>query len=77
MSKIIGGNISITLEQEADSNSTLEEQYLTVELKDAGGGAYYVIQTEEWAINNPQELIDLLEKTLGKLKPLVEGEVLK
>lgn len=43
-------------------------QELTIFTDDAGGGKYFVIQTERWAFDNVDELIDLIlnfkEKTV-------------
>ena len=57
--------------QDPDSNAPSNSlgQYITIKAEDAGGGFYYVITTERWAVNEPQELLDLLEEFKRKLLP--------
>lgn len=60
-----------TYQQDVDAsapNDTLG-QYITIKAEDAGGGFYYVISTERWAIDDPKELFDLLEEFKKKLVP--------
>ena len=48
--------------QPSDSNDDELDQYLTVKVENAGAGHYFVIQTSRWAIDDPSELIGLIEK---------------
>ena len=65
---------SITFQQEADScDEPYNVQYLDVTVEDAGGGQYYVIKTERWAVDDPKDLLVLLE-TLPKFKEDVVNE---
>lgn len=72
--KSIGGSATIVLEQEADSNSDKDTQYLEVTVKDAGGGAYLVFNTTEWAVNDGEELKLKLDEILQSTRKLVEGD---
>lgn len=51
--------VSVEYTQEADSNSD-GLQFLEVSTEDAGAGVYYVLKTERWSFDDPQELIDIL-----------------
>jgi len=48
--------------QPSDSNDEELDQYLTVKVENAGAGHYFVIQTSRWAIDDPAELANLIEK---------------
>lgn len=71
--KLIGGSISATFEQEADSWSDKDEQYLTVTIKDAGGGAYLVFETTEWAVDDVGEFVEKINR-VWKMREIVEGD---
>jgi hypothetical protein len=51
--------VIVTYSQPCDIS--LESQRLTISTADNGAGTYFALQTERWAIDNVQELIDLLE----------------
>lgn len=69
----IGADVSVTFTQEGDSIND-GEQFLTVKIMDAGGGAYFVINTEGWAFDKPEELTEVLTNLMAKVKGLVEGD---
>ena len=48
---------------------------LTVETQDDGAGAYLQLKTEQWSLDSPQELADLLADFLRRL-PEVEADTL-
>jgi adenosine/AMP kinase len=48
--------------QPSDSNDDDLDQYLTVKVENAGAGHYFVIETKRWAIDDPAELTNLIEK---------------
>lgn len=48
-----------SLEQDGDCWSG-QDQLLTIKQTDGGGGPYYVIETERWAFNDFDELIEML-----------------
>lgn len=50
-----------TFEQDGDCWVT-EPQTIEIEMTDGGGGSYWVLTTERWAINDIEDLIALLEK---------------
>ena len=43
------------------------EQQLTVSTQDGGGGAFLVIETERWALDDVDEFCALLKKTLSRV----------
>ena len=55
---------SVTYQQDSDSCSD-GVQTITIILRDAGGGDYYVIETEEWAIDTPEEFLELFKHIKG------------
>lgn len=71
--KLIGGSVSVTFAQDGDSCSDNDEQYLTVTIKDAGGGAYLVFKTSEWAIDNVDEFVEKINR-VWMMRGLVEGD---
>lgn len=60
---------SVTITQEADSCSD-EVQVLTLSADDAGGGWFWVIETERWAFDSLDELKDQLRGVMSKLEEL-------
>lgn len=52
-------DMSISYSQEGDSCGEDSIQDLEIKTQDAGGGVYYVIKTERWAIENISELKDI------------------
>ncbi len=54
----------LTYYQEQDSCYDNDSpQYITIEKIDAGAGFYYVINTERWAFDNIDELIELIKRS--------------
>lgn len=60
---IEGGRI--TYYQEADSNSS-NHQFVNINIEDAGGGKFFVIETDRWAFDSIEEFIALLKDTAEK-----------
>jgi len=55
--------------QEADTHqSGFNDQELIVEVHDATDGPFLTIETERWAFDNKEELMELLSKVEGLLK---------
>lgn len=54
---------SVTFSQEQDCCGPTEsdEQKITIETCDGGGGTYFVIKTDRWAFDNIEELQELLK----------------
>lgn len=71
--KLIGGSISATFTQNADSCSDKDEQYLNVAIKDAGAGAYLVFETAEWAVDNVEQFVEQISR-VWKMREIVEGD---
>ena len=59
-------DLKMTLTQDEDScgRTGIEDQVLEVEFQDAGGGFYYVLKTDRWAID--QDDLSLF-KALGEM----------
>ena len=58
-----------TQEEDSNGRSGVNIQEITIKAEDAGGGFYFVIETERWAVENPSELADLVrevEKAVGQ-----------
>jgi hypothetical protein len=72
--KNIGGEAQVSFEQEADCCSENGQQHLHVRFKDGGGGSYIVLETEEWAIDSPEEFIKQLTKAHEDFKKLAGEE---
>ena len=53
--------LSVTFYQDSDCMDTADQQ-LTIEAKDGGGGWFYVLKTERWAVDSPSEIAKLLDK---------------
>ena len=59
----------VTFYQDSDCMDTADQQ-LTIEAKDGGGGWFYVLKTERWAVDRPSEITELLDK----VKRMVAGK---
>lgn len=59
--------ISIEYTQPADSNSD-DIQMLRISTEDAGAGHYYVIETERWAFDDLNELMEVLQDFKKRLE---------
>ena len=58
-----------TQEEDSNGRTGMNIQEITIKAEDAGGGFYFVIETERWAVENPSELADLVrevEKAVGQ-----------
>lgn len=69
-------DMQITYCQECDDaqgGDEFDSQQLTIEAvptpaEGNAGGYYYVISTNRWAVDSPQELVDILEDFIKRLK---------
>jgi len=52
--------IEFSQDEDSDGRPGVDTQSLTVYVADAGGGPYLVIETERWAIDDLDELADML-----------------
>ncbi|TDI79814.1 MAG: hypothetical protein E2O79_09945 [Caldithrix sp.] len=59
-----------TVEQKEDccGRAGHDDQYLIIETHDGGGGEYFVIETERWAIDDIDIFCADLKKIFGKPK---------
>ena len=53
--------LSVTFNQDSDCMDSADQE-LTIEAKDGGGGWFYVLKTERWAVDRPSEITELLDK---------------
>lgn len=61
--------LTATYSQQADSMAYQQtEQYLEIKTEDAGGGMYYIISTERWAVGDLDELIETLKDFRTKVE---------
>ena len=60
----------LTIEYTQDGDSMLDsiEQTLEISTEDAGSGHYYVIKSDRWAFDSPDELIKILNDFEQRLK---------
>lgn len=71
------GDLVAYFTQEADScsekwasGSVSAIQQINIEIRDAGGGAYIVIKTEEWAVDSVSELTRLVDRVVNAFKEM-------
>jgi hypothetical protein len=53
---------TIKFEQDGDSCDSNNMQFLTIRQEDAGGGPYWIMNTDRWAFTDVDELVALLRK---------------
>jgi hypothetical protein len=60
----------ITIEYNQEGDSVLDglDQTLEISTEDAGSGHYYVIKSDRWAFDSPEELISILNDFEQRLK---------
>lgn len=54
--------------QDGDACGDTEINSLSIETQDGGGGAYFVVKTERFAFENPEELISIIEDFFNRFK---------
>jgi hypothetical protein len=69
--EILSQEFKVTFAQDADCNST-EDQFLTIKTDNGGGGDFYVIETERWAFDSIDELVELINKFKDKHEKIKE-----
>ena len=57
---VLSSKLTVNYHQEPDALDT-EDQLIELTTEDAGGGMYYVLKTERWAFNDPDELMEILK----------------
>jgi hypothetical protein len=69
--EILSQEFKMTFAQDADCNST-EDQFLTIKTDNGGGGDFYVIETERWAFDSIDELVEIINKFKEKHEKIKE-----
>ena len=69
--EILSQEFKVTFAQDADCNSN-EDQFLTIKTDNGGGGDFYVIETERWAFDSIDELVELISKFKEKHEKIKE-----
>lgn len=66
--------VKFVFSQDEDTGGRIDElgQSIAIRLQDAGGGPYYVIETDRWAIDKPSDLTALLTKVSKVMKTMNE-----
>ena len=71
MKKIYIGSVKAEFAQDKDGDDAgCEMQTLTVEMTHCGGSPYLVLETGRWALDEVDELTDLLFDFKNQAKPL-------
>ena len=58
---LLSQSFEMTFSQDADC-CTIEDQFLKIKTDDGGGGDFFIIQTERWAFDSIEELVEILNK---------------
>ena len=68
--------LEATYSQTDDCSSSSDEgyQFLRIKTDECGGGSYFVLETNRWAFDDPQELIDLINEFVKKNEKISEGK---
>lgn len=61
------GRASVNYSQVADTQSE-GDQTLTLHLETTGSGNYYVLETDRWAFDNPEELLMVVNDFVNRFK---------
>lgn len=62
--QIVGATFVVT--QEADCCDDMPQQ-MAIEIADGGGGPYFVLKTDRWAIDDIEELKAILDRALASV----------
>lgn len=72
--QILSQEFKMIFTQDSDCNS-LEDQFLTIKTDNGGGGDYFVIETERWAFDSIDELVEVLNKFKEKHEKIEEKDL--
>ena len=72
--EILSQEFKVTFAQDADCAST-EDQFLTIKTDNGGGGDFFVIETERWAFDSVDELIEIFNKFKEKHEKIKEEKL--
>jgi hypothetical protein len=64
---VLSSKLTVNYHQDPDPLDT-EDQLLELTTEDAGGGMYYVLKTERWAFEDPEELMEILKDFVKRVK---------
>jgi hypothetical protein len=59
---LLSQEFEMTFTQDSDCCDSGDGQFLKIKTQNGGGGDFFVIETERWAIDNIAELITTLKK---------------
>ena len=66
-SKMLEQKLEVTYSQDNDCVDGGEDgQFITIKTENGGGGDFFVLETERWAIDNIEELIETLKDFKSK-----------
>ena len=69
--EILRTEFKLTFAQDNDDcESDDDGQFLTIRTENAGGGDFFIIKTKRWAINNIDEMIEILNQFKEKYDKL-------
>ena len=63
---------SISQPKDGNEGGKDDYQFMEIESSDCGGGPYFLIKTERWAFDKPEEVLKTLKKVVDKFKKLNE-----
>ena len=66
-STVTCARVTATLYQEVDCCSSGDVNEITLTVEDGGGGPYFVISTERWAMDGVEEFEDLVATVVGAI----------
>ena len=72
--EILSQEFKVTFAQDADC-CVLGDQFLTIKTDNGGGGDFFVIETERWAFDSVEELVELFNKFKEKHEKIKEEKL--
>ena len=72
--EILSQEFKVTFAQDADCQTT-EDQFLTIKTDNGGGGDFFVIETERWAFDSVDELVEIFNKFKEKHEKIKEEKL--
>ena len=72
--EILSQEFKLTFAQDSDCLST-EDQFLTIKTDNGGAGDFFVIETERWAFDSVDELIEIFNKFKEKHEKIKEEKL--
>ena len=72
--EILSQEFKVTFAQDADC-CVLGDQFLTIKTDNGGGGDFFVIETERWAFDSVEELVELFNNFKEKHEKIEEEKL--